>query len=49
MPYRRFKKTLYKKVKGGWTKQKTYRTANQARRAMTYLRAKEEGPKKSRR
>jgi hypothetical protein len=49
MPYRRFKKTLYKKVRGGWTKKKTYRTAHEARKAMRILRSKELGPTEPRR
>ena len=46
MPYKRFKKTLYKKVRGKWKKKKTYPTANKARRAMMRLRG-EENKKKS--
>ena len=42
MPYRRFKKTLYKKVRGKWKKKKTFSTANEARTAMKRLREKEE-------
>ena len=49
MPYKRFKKTLYKKVRGKWTKKKTYPTANKAREAMRLLRKKERGPGKTRR
>ncbi len=49
MPYKRFKKTLYVKRGGKWTKKKTYPSANRARTAMTRLRAAESGPEKSRR
>ena len=48
MPYKRFKKTVYKKARGKWTKQKTYPSANKARKSMLYLRAKEEKSKKAR-
>ena len=41
MPYKRFKKTLYKKVKGKWKKKKTYPSANKARKGMMYHREKE--------
>ena len=41
MPYKRFKKTLHKKVGGKWKKKKTYPTANKARKAMMRLREKE--------
>lgn len=46
MPYKRFKKTLFKKVRGGWTKKKTFPTANEARTAMRRLREKEDIDKK---
>ncbi|XOB40851.1 MAG: hypothetical protein ACKKMP_03120 [Candidatus Nealsonbacteria bacterium] len=49
MPYKRFRKTLYVKKRGKWTKKKTYPSANTARTAMTRLRALESGGKKSRR
>ncbi|UZE93060.1 MAG: hypothetical protein ACKKMV_02785 [Candidatus Nealsonbacteria bacterium] len=42
MPYRRFKKTLHKKVRGKWKKKKTFPTANKAREAMRRLREKEQ-------
>lgn len=41
MPYKRFRKTLYKKVRGKWTKKKTYPSAHKARKAMRYFRSKE--------
>lgn len=41
MPYKRFRKTLHKKVGGKWKKKKTYPSANKARAAMMYYRAKE--------
>jgi len=41
MPYRRFKKTLYKRVRGKWRKKKTFPTANKAREAMERLREQE--------
>lgn len=46
MPYKRFKKTLFKKVRGGWTKKKTFSTAHEARKAMRSLREKESMDKK---
>jgi len=49
MPYKRFKKTLYEKKGGRWTKTKTYPSANRARTAMTRLRASESDGRKSRR
>lgn len=49
MPYKRFKKTLFVKKGGGWTKKKTYRSANKARTAMRRLSALESNSKKSRR
>ncbi len=49
MPYKRFRKTLYVKKRGKWTKKKTYPSANTARTAMTRLRAAESGGTKSRR
>ncbi len=49
MPYKRFRKTLYVKKRGKWTKKKTYPSANKARTAMTRLRALESHSKKSRR
>jgi hypothetical protein len=49
MPYKRFKKTLYVKRGGKWTKKKTYPSANTARTAMRRLRAAESGGLKSRR
>jgi hypothetical protein len=50
MPYRRFKKTLYKKVDGKWTKKKTFPSANRAREEMNRLREieKKKNLKKSR-
>lgn len=45
MPYRRFKKTLFKKVQGKWTKKHTYKTAKDAKRAMESLRKEEEKKK----
>ena len=49
MPYKRFRKTLYVKKRGKWTKKKTYPSANTARTAMRRLRASEVGVAKSRR
>ncbi|MFQ6049833.1 MAG: hypothetical protein ACE5J0_02215 [Candidatus Paceibacterales bacterium] len=49
MPYKRFKKTIFKKVRGRWTKKKIYRTIHEARKAMKRLRAKERGPIEPRR
>jgi len=46
MPYKRFKKTLFKKVRGKWKKKKTYPTANDARTAMKYYKEKELKKKK---
>ena len=47
MPYKRFRKTLYKKVGGKWKKKKTYPSANKARSAMMYYRAIELKKKKA--
>lgn len=41
MPYKRFKKTLFKKVGGKWKKKKTFPTAHRARKAMRRLREQE--------
>lgn len=41
MPYRRFKKTLFKKVKGKWKRVKSYPTQNASRKAMRRLVEKE--------
>jgi hypothetical protein len=41
MPYKRFRKTLFEKKKGKWTKKHTYRSANQAREQMLRMRKKE--------
>ncbi|MBD3208195.1 MAG: hypothetical protein GF370_01945 [Candidatus Nealsonbacteria bacterium] len=46
MPYKRFKKTLFKKVGGKWTKKHTYRSAKQAKDAKERL-EKEEQRKKA--
>jgi predicted metalloendopeptidase len=48
MPYKRFRKTLYKKVRGKWTKKKTFPSANKAREAMKRLRKLEESSKRKR-
>ncbi len=37
MPYKRFRKTLFEKKKGKWSKKHTYRSANQAREQMLRL------------
>ena len=41
MPYRRYKKTVFKKVKGKWVKRNTYPTMNRARRAVERFRSLE--------
>ena len=41
MPYRRVKKTLFKKIRGKGTKKKTYRSAKAAVTAMKRFRAEE--------
>jgi hypothetical protein len=41
MPYRRFRKTLFRKKRGKWTKKKTYPSAKAASTAMKRLREKE--------
>jgi len=46
MPYKRFKKTLYVKKNGKFTKKKTFASANKARTAMKRLEELEAAAKK---
>lgn len=48
MPYKRFKKVLFKKTKGKWKKMKAYPTQNRARVAMRRLTEKEDKKKRDR-